>query len=243
MKNIRFIFSLCVLLLIGSSSEIFSARYGGGSSFRSSGSSFRSTSSGSSFRSSTPKPASAPRMTTSPSTFKSTPAVAPKPTSSVSVKPKAVSTSKIDTKKSKVMASQNKQSAQKYGTKANAEKAYREKLISSNKYNSPNPPTTRPANIPSNVTVNNVSVGTTYGMLPGGGYGYGYYDPVSHMFMALAMNQMLVNDAMMMESGSGHWDSTGRPIVVHNNSGLMIFFIILGSIVVILVVVAFVRGF
>ena len=79
---------------------------------------------------------------------------------------------------------------------------------------------------------------TSYGRLPGGGYGYGYYDPLHPgVFMAVAAHQMMVNDAMMMNSGYGHWDNRGRPVVVHSNGALIVYFVLMGIIVVVVVVV------
>jgi hypothetical protein len=188
----------------------------------------------SSFRSSSPSRSapsrSAPRQVVKPvqsrdvkkpSTFKKQETV---------VKPKSVATNKIDKKKSKAMASRNKEASKKYGTKANAEKAYREKLLSSNKYNSSTPPSKRPDHIPQSITINNNSVNTSYGMFPGGGYGYGYYDPISNMFTTLAIHQMIVNDARMMEAGYGHWGNNGRPIRAYS-----CFSIIIVSIVIVIV--------
>jgi len=255
-KSIHFV--ICFLILIGLSSDVLSR---GGSSSRSSSSrssSSRSSSSSSrsSSRPSTPstikkvpsttstvKKAPAPvtntttvnkpetRTTAQPSTIKKT-------TTTKTEKPKAVKTSAVTKQKAKAMASTNKAAAAKYGTKANAEKAYREKIAASNKYNSPTPPATRPDNIPQSITINNMSVRPDYGMLPGGYYGYGYMDPVTHMMVALTAHQMIVNDAMMMNDGYGQWDSSGRPVIVHTGTsrGLIILFVIIGFVFIMVVI-------
>jgi hypothetical protein len=221
-------FALYFIIVIGLSSDVLSRGGSRGSSFSSSR---RSSSFSSSRKSSSSfsKPSSSSRKVNKSSTIK-------KNTTSTSSKPKAVASSKISNKKAKAIASKNKTAAKKYGTKANAEKAYREKLISSNHYNNPTPPSTRPASVPQSITVNHTSINTSYGMLPGGYYGYGYIDPVTHLMVALAANQMMVNDAMMMEAGYGQWDNTGRPIVVHSHGFLigissLILVIIIGVII------------
>jgi hypothetical protein len=133
-------------------------------------------------------------------------------------KPRAVSNSTMDKKQAKAIASQNNVAAKTYGSKANAEKAFRDKLSASNQYNSPTPPAVQPASIPRTIVINNTSVSSSYGMLPGGHYGYGYYDPMTHMMVALAANQMMVDNAMMRQSGYGQWDDSGRPVIVHRSS-------------------------
>lgn len=152
------------------------------------------------------------RSVSQSSTIKST------PTQSFASKPRAVSNNTMDKKQAKAIASQNNVAAKTYGSKANAEKAFRDKLSASNDYTSPTPPTVRPTNIPQTVVINNTSVSSSYGMLPGGHYGYGYYDPMTHMMVALAANQMMVDNAMMRQSGYGQWDDSGRPVIVHESS-------------------------
>jgi hypothetical protein len=152
------------------------------------------------------------RSVSQSSTIKST------PTQSFASKPRAVSNSTMDKKQAKAIASQNNVAAKTYGSKANAEKAFRDKLSASNDYTSPTPPAVRPTNIPQTVVINNTSVSSSYGMLPGGHYGYGYYDPMTHVMVALAANQMMVDNAMMRQSGYDQWDDSGRPIIVHESS-------------------------
>jgi hypothetical protein len=133
------------------------------------------------------------------------------------------------------MATQNKVAATKYGSKATAEKAFREKMATSNSYTSATPPATRPTSVPQSITVNNTSINTSYDRLPGGGYGYGYYDPTSHLFMALAVNQMIVNDAMMAESGYGRWGHDGRPVQTSGAGIVLLWFF--GFLVIVTVIV------
>jgi hypothetical protein len=157
------------------------------------------------------------------------------PTQSFTSKPKAVSNNSIDKKQAKAIASQNNNAAKTYGSKANAEKAFREKLSTSNKYTSPTPPAVRPANIPQTIVINNTSVSPSYGMLPGGHYGYGYYDPMTNMMVALAANQMMVDNAMMRQSGYGQWDDSGRSVVVHepsSSSAIVLVLVILGAVAI-----------
>jgi hypothetical protein len=162
------------------------------------------------------------------------------PTQSLVSKPKAVSNNFMDKKQAKAVASQNNVAAKTYGSKANAEKAFRDKLSASNQYNTPTPPAVQPTNIPRTIIINNTSVPSSYGMLPGGHYGYGYYDPMTHVMVALAANQMMVNNSMMRESGYGQWDDSGRPIIVHESNpvtALIYFILIVGAVVLVVFIV------
>lgn len=71
-------------------------------------------------------------------------------------------------------------------------------------------------------------------MLPGGYYGYGYMDPVTHTMVALAAHQMMVDDMRMMQAGYGQWDSTGRPVVHRYSAGTEV--IVIGIIVLLIIV-------
>lgn len=120
----------------------------------------------------------------------------------------------IDNKMAKKNALQSKNNAagKKYGSKKNAEAAYRKNMTSSNKYTSKTPPATRPANIPQNVTSGGRSVNVTYNVLPGGGYGYGYRDPLTGTFMAMTAAYMIADAAMMNRHGYGAYDQYGNPV-------------------------------
>jgi hypothetical protein len=226
MRKLHFVVYL--LLIIGVSTNVYSRR-GGGSSFRSSSS--RRSSYSAPKRTTVKK--TTPRKST-PTRAKKSSTIKKKSTTSkkTATKPKAVSTSKISKKKAKAYASQNKAAAKKYGTKKKAESAYREKLASKNKYNSPTPPSTRPDYVPQSVTINNTHVNTSYGMLPGGYYGYGYMDPITHTMVALAAHHMMVDDMRMMQAGYGQWDSTGRPIIYRSSTGA----IVIGVIVLLVII-------
>ena len=154
-----------------------------------------------------PAPAPAPVVNKAvPSTF-SKPAVATAAVAGGAVAvaatpttPKAVSTNAIDTKVAKSTAI----TAPAYKTKAEAETAYRTNLASSNKYSTATPPATRPANIPEKVTVGGSNVTVVYNQMPGGGYGYGYTDPMTHMFVSLAATHMMVDAMAMNNHGYGY---------------------------------------
>jgi len=146
----------------------------------------------------------------------------------------------MDKKQAKAIASQNKVAATKYGSKTNAEQAFRDKLYASNRYNTPTPPAVQPASVPRTIIINNTSVSPSYGILPGGYYGYGYMDPMTHVMVALAANQMMVNNSMMRESGYGQWGDDGRPVIVHDSSpvtGIVYILIILGVVALVIFVV------
>jgi len=161
--------------------------------------------------------------------------VAPKP-KTVAKKKSAMPTkkpakgSRAEKKLNKKMAKTDKAAAAKYGNRKNAKKAYSKDLAKKNSYKSKTPPAKRPDHIPQNVTINNVNVGTSYGMLPGGMYGYGYMDPVSNMFMALSAHHMMVDYHQMRMAGYGHYGIDGQPIVYHSSSAGLIIGIVFGVI-------------
>ena len=146
--------------------------FGGGSS--------RSSFGGSSFGSS--KPSSGGSSWFSSSKPTTTPTVA----TSNSAPVKANS---IDNK----LAQQSATAGKTYTTKADAETAYRQKLTTQSTYTSSTPPATRPDYVPQNVNVGGHSTTVIYHSYPSGGYGYGYYDPMTHLFVNLAATQMLIN--------------------------------------------------
>jgi hypothetical protein len=141
------------------------------------------------------------------------------------------------------MASQNKTAAATYGSKSKAEQAFREKMAASNSYNTSTPPAVRPATVPQSVTINNTSINTSYDRLPNGGYAYGYTDPTTHLFIALAASQMMVNSSVMAESGYGHWRDDGRP---YNDSPMnpvvIVVLVLLGAGVIIGIIILGTRG-
>lgn len=162
---------------------------------------------------------------------------------SSSTKPKAVSTNRIDKKRQKALAAKDKTAFRKYSSKTEAQKAYRKKMIQKNRYESPTPPDKRPEYIPQNVTINNSQTQVSYGQLPGGGYGYGYQDPMTNTFTALAAYHILTNDSHMRNAGYGRWDESGKPVVVEKGlSAAQIFLIVIliaaGVGVVIFIVMA-----
>src|SRR4030042_3310284 len=207
----RFIvFVLFILLTVGSIDLI--ARGSSGSSFRSSGSSFKS--SGSSFKSSpakttkTVQPQKAtPQKASSASTIK-------KPSNQN--KPKAVSANKMDRKQTKAVKQKDQTAAKKYGDKKTATVEDQKKMAASNSYKSPTPPSVRPAYVPQTVIIGG-GAPLSVGYYPiGGVYGYGYMDPVTSMYVALAGNQMIADNAAMRTAGYGNWNADGTPVRYSN---------------------------
>jgi hypothetical protein len=148
-----------------------------------------------------------------------------------------------DKKMSKMMAQKNNDAAKKYGSKQAATQAYSQKLASQNKYSSPTPPSQRPTYVPSTTNVGGKPVNVTYNRYPGGGYGYGYYDPMTHAFIALAATQMIVSASDLEHHGYGHYSNTGAPVVVHSGpSALGIIFSLFGIAVLIVILVLIVRA-
>jgi hypothetical protein len=52
---------------------------------------------------------------------------------------------------------------------------------------------------------------------------------------------MMVNDAMLMNAGYGHWGADGRPVVVHSHSGAAVLMWIVGICIVIVIVVVAIK--
>lgn len=81
-----------------------------------------------------------------------------------------------------------------YASKADAEAAYKAKLAAdAPKYTSPSAPATRPSYVPQSVNYGGHPVNVTYNHYGSGGYGYGYYDPTTHMFMALVAADLVLD--------------------------------------------------
>lgn len=224
------LFFICSILLVGAFNEVLARRSGGSSFSRSSSRSYS-------------RPASKP----STSSRKSS-SVISKKKSNLSSKPKARTNSKLTKAVKKKNAESNKKYS-KYGKdarkqaaidfkKSNEWKSTSQDLAKKNKFDSPNPPSTRPEHIPQNVTVNGSPYPTTYGMLPGGSYGYGYMDPTGVM-IALAAHDMMVTNSMLRTNGYGTYGSNGTVVVQRaSHVGLVISCIaILLVIAIILVVV------
>jgi len=148
----------------------------------------------------------------------------------------------LDKKQQKMLAAKDQTAAKKYSTKAAAESDYKASLAKQSTYTSPTPPTQKPSYIPDNVTSNGRPVNVTYNVYPDGRYGYGYMDPTTMLFVALAADHYRADPYEMRNAGYGNWDNSGRPIVVRNSHGLLIFFIILGGIVVTVIIVAAIKG-
>ena len=214
---------LSLSLLVSSDLFARTSSRSGGSSFRSSPRSAPSK----------PSPKPAPTKPSQPSTIK--PA---QTTTTTTQKPKAVSTNAIDKKQQKMLVSKDAEAFKKYPTKAAAENDYKQSLAKQSTYTSSIPPTQKPSYIPENITSNGRPVNVTYNVYPDGRYGYGYVDPTTMLFVALASDHYRVDSYEMRNAGYGQWDNTGKPIVVHHRSyGLIIFFTILGIIVIVFVIV------
>jgi hypothetical protein len=132
------------------------------------------------------------------------------------------------------MAQSNKEAVKKYKSKAEAEQAYRQKLASSNSFTSATPPTTTPSYVPKTVIINNNPAPTSYGAFPGGGYGYGYYSPITNAFVALAVTDMMIDHAALQNNGYGRWRDDGRPVQEASPIGAII------GIIIVLIVIGFV---
>jgi len=207
--------SLCLILAMAFGFEAFAKRGG----FSSGGSrSYKSSS---------------PRRSSSPSRRSSTPRRA-RPSKPRTPKVKHTrSKVKANSKMDKKMAKKDKAAANKYGTKKKASQAYKKDLVNKNKYNSPTAPSKRPEHIPQNVTINNQVTKVSYGGFAGGGYGYGYYH--NGIFMALAMDHMLMDATRMRMAGYGHWDAHGHPIYYQSSAGIVAG-VVIGIIIVIIIV-------
>lgn len=159
-----------------------------------------------------------------------------KTTTKKNEKPKAVSTSKIDKRQSKAMKGKNTAAAKKYGNKKSATKAYRSDLAKKNKYTSSTPPSTRPSHIPPTVVHGGITYQTRYSVLPGGGYGYMRYNPLTGMYYVMDPIDYLIMESAMMNAGYGHWDARGRPVTYGPGAGLVVLYIFLGCIVVVILI-------
>ncbi len=137
-------------------------------------------------------------------------------------------------KPSKKQIKANKAANKKYGNRKKASKKARADLAKKNRYTRKTPPARRPSHIPQNVTINNRSYGTSYGMFPGGGYGYGYMNPLTGLFCAMAANQMIVNDQYMAQNGYGAWGAQ-RQVYHSNSGGLGFLYFIIGMCLVVVV--------
>ena len=114
-----------------------------------------------------------------------------KATSSKNNKNVAKSTSKTDKAQMKRQSSKAKK---KYATRADATKAVKATAHKKNtSYTSSTPPKIRPASVPKTVTRNGRQTTVVYHQVSGGGYGYGYIDPLTNMFMTLAVADMIAN--------------------------------------------------
>lgn len=144
-------------------------------------------------------------------------------------------------------------SGKTYATKADADAAYRAKLAKTT-YNTATAPATRPTYIPQRVHVGSSDVDVVYSRRSDGSYGYGYYDPTTHMFLTLAATQMVINAQHQAEIDRMYATPTvvSRPAVVTQttNSGetspLTVVLIVLGLVVflvgVIVLFVIFSKG-
>lgn len=283
MKNIGKYIVLLLAMLLFAGEATAKSRSGG--SFRSSSfktSSFKSTPKPSpapsnystnkvipsSFKQATPPPpvVKAPPVTpvnvnkSQPSAFKTTTAVgagvatgavvsnATTPTTITTNTPKTTNT--IDAK----LAKNTSVSGKTFASKSDAESAYRTKLASQNTYTSSREPATRPNYVPNNVSVGGRNVNVVYHQT-GSGYGYGYYDPMTHAFIALAATQMMVNashqaeiDAMyyrevrIREAQIQQAQLASQPVVVHqpthqpSSSSSIVLWIIIGILVLCIII-------
>jgi hypothetical protein len=140
-----------------------------------------------------------------------------------------------------------------FATKSDAESAYRTKLASQNTYTSSREPSTRPNYVPRNVSVGGRNVNVVYHQY-GSGYGYGYYDPMTHAFVALAATQMMVNasrqaeidemyyrEARLHEAQMRQAQLASQPVVVQqpvhqSSSSNVVLWIIIGILVICIII-------
>lgn len=225
---------LAVLMFVGSA-DILAKR--GGSSRSSTRSSTKSTKSV--FK---PKPKPAKKVVAPKKTRTDNKSTIKKVAPSTKQKPKAVSKNKMDRKQTKAMKSKNAAAGKKYGNKANAAKAYKADMAKKHtQYRSSTPPKTRPASVPQSVNVGGASRNVTYVSLGGGMYGYGYMDPVTSMYVALAANQMVANDMALRNAGYGHYNANGT-VVVYRNTGAIILWSVIGMFVLIVIIAVVVKN-
>jgi len=216
------------------SADVFSRRgrsggfSSGGSRSSSFGSRSTSRSSGGS-RTTTRKTSTAPRKSSSSLTRKTS-------TKKTAVKPKAVAKSKTD----KALAKKNNMAAKKYGSRANAQKSFKEKMKSDPSFSKKYPnkfdkePAKRPDYIPANVSRGGVSYNVTY--MNGG---YGYMGPLGTWIMLDMMTDIMVTDAMLRSHGYGTYGAGGAPAVIHTGpSAAVIVMSVVGSILGIIILMA-----
>jgi len=152
------------------------------------------------------------------------------------VKPKAKAKSKTD----KALAKKNNAAAKKYGSKANAQKSFKEKMKNDPNFSKKYPnkfdkqPATRPDYIPQSHSVGGVSYNVTYN-----NGGYGYMGPLGTFIMLDMMTDIAVTNAMLSRQGYGTYSATGAPVVVRTGpAGAVIVMSIFAGIVLIVVVMA-----
>lgn len=247
MKHLAIIFVMMFALIGGdvfarggrsSSSRSSSSR---SSVSRSSSSNSRSTNRSSTVRSSSRRqdPAVAPNRTNSTvnrsNNNRSTSATNSRsttPSNRSTTASRSTSTNRNDRAMARQNARTNNAASQRYGSRTNASAAYSRQLASRNSYTSATAPTTRPRHIPATTSVGGRNVNVSYNVLPGGGYGYGYISPTTGLFVALAANQMYVNNAMLASAGYGSYNANGQPQTVVYRDGPGAGFIILMIILV-----------
>lgn len=142
---------------------------------------------------------------------------------------------------------QDQAAKSKYGNKKNATNSYKKSLYEKNKYTSKTAPKVRPKHIPKTVkNSNGQSVNVTYNQFPGGGYGYGYYNPMG-VFVQLAMADMMVDNMMMRHAGYGYWDDPMMGAGAHMAGGYGYHrsygSYILGTLITIIIIIVLVISF
>ena len=145
----------------------------------------------------TPKPVPQPTVATKPapqivpgkSTFVAAPVAVAGAVASTP-KPATPTPTAVDAK----LARNTALTGKTYVTKADAEVAYKNKLAAeATQYKSSTPPATRPSDVPQYVSNNGQRINVTYNHYGSGGYGYGYYSPTTHLFVALVAADMILN--------------------------------------------------
>lgn len=164
----KYTVTILALLLMFASVD---AKFGGGSFSGGGSRSFSSSRPSTSFSSS--KPSASPSFSTN------------KTTSSFG----ATKSNAVDSK----MAQGSATAGRGFTSKADAESAYRSKLVTQSTYTSPTPPAMQPSYVPHTVVNNGHTVNVIYHQMPGGGYGYGYYNPMTNAFVALAATEMVLD--------------------------------------------------
>jgi hypothetical protein len=160
----------------------------------------------------------------------------------------------IDSKLSKNTATTGKT----FTSKADAESAYRSKLASQNTFTTSKAPSTRPEYIPQTVSSGGRTVNVVYHSVPGGGYGYGYYDPMTHMFMTLAATQMIMNASHQAEIDRMYYEQQmieqqqrqlahqqlvaaqqqqrmNQPVQTDSGHGMLFYILVIGAVIVVII--------